>query len=170
MGYRQLSLFDDVRFKEGFYEKDICVQWMAQMLHNPHAVGEPPCCQHRPQDCIPFLSVLRQGGVINVPVRLPSHMFPDQGEHCLLKRAMYFITCKGKMMYPTKMEEDYITRNLLNVKAQERRPLVRPRRKRLIFIHMDERRVEHSLQRELLIQRLGHLYRVYPCEGHSGSE
>ena len=26
MGYRQLSLFDDVRFKEGFYEKDICVQ------------------------------------------------------------------------------------------------------------------------------------------------
>ena len=33
----------------------------------------------------------------------------------VLKRAMYFITCKGKMMYPTKMEEDYITRNLLSV-------------------------------------------------------
>lgn len=33
----------------------------------------------------------------------------------VLKRAMYFITCKGKMMYPTKLEEDYISRNLLNV-------------------------------------------------------
>ena len=30
-----------------------------------------------------------------------------------LKRALYFITCNGKMMYPTKIEEDYITRNLL---------------------------------------------------------
>lgn len=33
----------------------------------------------------------------------------------VLKRALYFITCNGKMMYPTKIEEDYITRNLLNV-------------------------------------------------------
>ena len=32
----------------------------------------------------------------------------------VLKRALYFITCQGKMMYPTKMEEDYISRNLLN--------------------------------------------------------
>lgn len=30
-----------------------------------------------------------------------------------LKRALYFITCNGKMMYPTKLEEDYITRNLI---------------------------------------------------------
>lgn len=29
-----------------------------------------------------------------------------------LKRALYFITCNGKMMYPTKLEEDYIVRNL----------------------------------------------------------
>lgn len=33
----------------------------------------------------------------------------------VLKRALYFITCKGKMMYPTKMEQDYILRNLLSV-------------------------------------------------------
>lgn len=33
----------------------------------------------------------------------------------VLKRALYFITCSGKMMYPTKLEEDYITRNLLSV-------------------------------------------------------
>ncbi len=32
----------------------------------------------------------------------------------VLKRALYFITCSGRMMYPTKLEEDYITRNLLN--------------------------------------------------------
>jgi len=31
----------------------------------------------------------------------------------VLKRALYFITCNGKMMYRTKIEEDYITRNLL---------------------------------------------------------
>lgn len=36
----------------------------------------------------------------------------------VLKRALYFITCKGKMMYPTKIEEDYITRNLLNTKEK----------------------------------------------------
>lgn len=30
----------------------------------------------------------------------------------VLKRAIYFITCNGRMMYPTKLEEDYIVRNL----------------------------------------------------------
>lgn len=33
----------------------------------------------------------------------------------VLKRALYFITCNGRMMYRTKIEEDYITRNLLSV-------------------------------------------------------
>lgn len=31
----------------------------------------------------------------------------------VLKRALYFITCKGRMMYQTKIEEDYITRHLV---------------------------------------------------------
>jgi len=35
-----------------------------------------------------------------------------------LKRALYFITCNGKMMYPTKIEEDYITRNLVSNKEK----------------------------------------------------
>lgn len=35
-----------------------------------------------------------------------------------LKRALYFITCSGKMMYPTKIEEDYITRNLISAKEK----------------------------------------------------
>ena len=36
----------------------------------------------------------------------------------VLKRAVYFLTCNGKMMYPTKIEEDYIARNLLNTKEK----------------------------------------------------
>ena len=36
----------------------------------------------------------------------------------VLKRALYFITCSGKMMYPIRIDEDYITRNLLNTKER----------------------------------------------------
>ena len=36
----------------------------------------------------------------------------------VLKRAVYFITCCGRMMYPVKLDEDYIVRNLTD--AQER--------------------------------------------------
>ena len=36
----------------------------------------------------------------------------------VLKRALYFITCSGQMMYHTKLEEDYICRNLLADKTQ----------------------------------------------------
>lgn len=39
----------------------------------------------------------------------------------VLKRAMYFLTCNGKMMYPLKIEQDYILRNLLN--TEEKLPL-----------------------------------------------
>ncbi len=40
-----------------------------------------------------------------------------------LKRALYFITCNGRMMYPTKLEADYITRNLIS--REERLPFDR---------------------------------------------
>lgn len=36
----------------------------------------------------------------------------------VLKRALYFITCSGRQMYPVRMEEDYITRNLLYEKER----------------------------------------------------
>ena len=36
----------------------------------------------------------------------------------VLKRALYFITCGGRMMYPVKIDEDYIMRNLLSVKER----------------------------------------------------
>lgn len=32
----------------------------------------------------------------------------------VLKRALYFITCNGRMMYNTKLDEDYIVRNMLD--------------------------------------------------------
>lgn len=32
----------------------------------------------------------------------------------VLKRALYFITCQGRMMYRTRMEEDYILRNIID--------------------------------------------------------
>ena len=35
-----------------------------------------------------------------------------------LKRALYFITCNKKIIYPTKLEEDYITRNLISNKEK----------------------------------------------------
>ena len=38
----------------------------------------------------------------------------------VLKRAVYFITCNGKQMYPLKIQEDFILRNLLN--SRERTP------------------------------------------------
>lgn len=38
----------------------------------------------------------------------------------VLKRALYFITCSGKMMYHTKLEEDYIVRNLTDSKDRVR--------------------------------------------------
>lgn len=36
----------------------------------------------------------------------------------VLKRAIYFITCGGKQMYPVKLEEDYILRNILDGKEK----------------------------------------------------
>lgn len=36
----------------------------------------------------------------------------------VLKRAVYFITCNGMMMYPIKIDENFITRQLLSLKDQ----------------------------------------------------
>lgn len=36
----------------------------------------------------------------------------------VLKRAIYFITCNGRTMYPVRMDEDYITRQLLSDRTQ----------------------------------------------------
>lgn len=53
--------------------------------------------------------------------RLGSLQFDDLKKiGVVLKRALYFICCNGKMMYRTKIEEDYITRNLLD--TDQKRP------------------------------------------------
>ncbi len=45
--------------------------------------------------------------------------FPDLKKiGVVMKRALYFITCNGKMMYPTKLDEDYIVRNMLDPKEK----------------------------------------------------
>ena len=45
--------------------------------------------------------------------------FPDLKKMgVVLKRALYFITCRGRTMYPIRIDEDYITRNLLYVKEK----------------------------------------------------
>lgn len=50
--------------------------------------------------------------------------FPDlKKAGVVLKRALYFITCSGRMMYPVKLEEDYICRNLLSDRTQIPREL-----------------------------------------------
>ncbi|MCI9229740.1 MAG: putative DNA modification/repair radical SAM protein [Lachnospiraceae bacterium] len=47
--------------------------------------------------------------------------FPDLKKiGVVLKRALYFITCSGRMMYPVKIEEDYIVRNLTTEKDRVR--------------------------------------------------
>lgn len=50
--------------------------------------------------------------------------FPDLKKiGVVLKRALYFITCGGRMMYPTRLEEDYICRNLISDQTQIPRDL-----------------------------------------------
>lgn len=50
--------------------------------------------------------------------------FPDlKNMGVVLKRALYFLTCSGRMMYPTKLDEDYICRNLLSDRTQIPRDL-----------------------------------------------
>lgn len=45
--------------------------------------------------------------------------FPDLKKiGVVLKRAQYFITCKGKMFYPYKMEPDYILDHMLDIKEK----------------------------------------------------
>ena len=47
--------------------------------------------------------------------RLGTLDYPDLKKMgVVLKRAVYFITCGGKQMYPVKLQEDYILRNILD--------------------------------------------------------
>lgn len=65
----------------------------------------------------------------------------------VLKRAVYFITCNGKQMYPLRIEEDFILRNLLQVK--ERLPMETATYRQLSLF--DDGRVFGQVPKELLI-------------------
>ncbi len=73
-------------------------------------------------NCADYRTLLRVPGIgvksaqrIVAARRMATLRFEDLKKlGIVLKRALYFITCSGKMMYPTKLEEDYITRNILN--------------------------------------------------------
>lgn len=76
----------------------------------------------------PYQTLLRVPGIgvksaqrIVKARRLGTVDFPDlKRMGVVLKRALYFITCGGKTLYPIRIEEDFITRNILD--AGERRP------------------------------------------------
>ena len=47
-----------------------------------------------------------------------SSNFPDlKKAGVVLKRAVYFITCQGRQMYPLKLHEDFILRSLLSAQS-----------------------------------------------------
>ena len=65
---------------------------------------------------VPGIGVKSAGRIVAAR-RSGSLTFPDLKKiGVVLKRALYFITCSGRMMYPVKMEEDYIVRNLTSEK------------------------------------------------------
>lgn len=62
----------------------------------------------------------------------------------VLKRALYFVTCKGKMMYPTRMDEDYILRNLLDPREKLPKDLGELRYRQLSLF--DDWKIEELVQ------------------------
>lgn len=76
----------------------------------------------------PFERLLRVPGIgvksarrIVAARRSASLTFPDLKKMgVVLKRALFFVTCGGRMMYPVKIEEDYIVRHLTEEKDRVR--------------------------------------------------
>lgn len=57
----------------------------------------------------------------------------------VLKRALYFITCSGKMMYNTKLDENYICEKLMRDKTQIPRDIRESGYQQLSFFDKDMR-------------------------------
>lgn len=75
---------------------------------------EVNCADYKMLLRVPGIGYKSAGRIVRAR-RLGTLNFPDLKKMgVVLKRALYFITCNGKMMYPTRMDEDYITRNLLS--------------------------------------------------------
>lgn len=68
----------------------------------------------------------------------------------VLKRALYFITCSGKMMYNTKLEENYICENLLRDKTQIPREIREGGYQQLSFFDQDMRADFHLTDAQII--------------------
>ncbi len=55
----------------------------------------------------------------------------------VLKRAVYFITCKGRMFFPIKMEERTITQSLLAAQGKKKGPLDQAKGHRQLSLFAD---------------------------------
>lgn len=68
----------------------------------------------------------------------------------VLKRALYFVTCSGKMMYPTKLEENYICENLMRDKTQIPRDIREGGYWQLSFFDQDMRSDFHLTDAQII--------------------
>lgn len=66
----------------------------------------------------------------------------------VLKRAHYFITCKGRMMHQTKIEEDYITRQMLQLENKKNWELEYSMTFRQLSLFDDKDFVERNIELE----------------------
>lgn len=68
----------------------------------------------------------------------------------VLKRALYFITCSGKMMYNTKLEENYICENLMSDKTQIPKDIRESGYQQLSFFDQDMRSDFHLTDAQII--------------------
>lgn len=68
----------------------------------------------------------------------------------VLKRALYFITCSGKMMYNTKLDENYICENLMRDKTQIPREIREGGYRQLSFFDQDMRSDFHLTDAQII--------------------
>lgn len=68
----------------------------------------------------------------------------------VLKRALYFITCSGKMMYNTKLEENYICENLMRDQTQIPRDIREGGYQQLSFFDQDMRADFHLTDTQII--------------------
>ena len=68
----------------------------------------------------------------------------------VLKRALYFITCSGKMMYNTKLEENYICENLMRDKTQIPKDIREGGYQQLSFFDQDMRSDFHLTDAQII--------------------
>jgi putative DNA modification/repair radical SAM protein len=69
----------------------------------------------------------------------------------VLKRAVYFITCGGRMMFPTKIEEDYITRQLIDNDRKKNWQIENPQTYRQLSLFDDRRFADGTSGQEDLV-------------------